>query len=79
MTKPKLVTITDHENNILAAANAWRDAREALDEATDVFYEAMQGGRDAGMSLAEIGDLAELNKGSVHQMLTRHRLKKSSE
>lgn len=72
MTKPKLVTVTDHENNIIAKANAWRDAREAAQLAAEEFYEAMQRGRDeAELSLAAIGDLTDLNKGSVSQMLKR--------
>lgn len=76
MTKPKLVTVTDHQNNIIAKANAWRDAREVLEAVTEEFYEALHlGHTDGGMALSEIGELAELNKGSVSQMLKRRRLK----
>lgn len=75
MTNPNPVTITEHENAIMAAANAWRDAREAAQAAADEFYRRMQDGREAGMSLAAIGDLTDLNKGSVSQMLKRHSLR----
>ena len=80
MTKPKLVTVTDHENNIIAKANAWRDAREAAQLAAEEFYEAMQRGRDeAELSLSQIGDLTDLNKGSVSQMLKRLSLRGGSD
>lgn len=75
MTKPKLVTITDHQNNIIAKANAWRDAREMLEAVTEEFYEALAAAHEAGMAMSEIGNLAELNKGSVSQMLKRRRMK----